>query len=84
MKHEETLRIEEGPPRDHCVIGRESHGRTWCDEKGAIEHAKRLLAATAKSTNKPHTRLFVVKVVKVVELQDPPMNVREFEPGDIT
>lgn len=70
--------------KDHCVIGRESPngiGRTWVgSEAEAIAHAQKLLTQERGKPNSP--RLFVVKVVKVVEILTPTV-VREMVDSDI-
>lgn len=63
--------------KDHCVIGSEAHGRTWGTEEESVAYAKRLIAQ--KGCKLP---LFIVKIVKVVELSAPPIEVRDFSPAD--
>lgn len=60
--------------KDHCVIGALMHGRrTWCaNEEEAAAHARKLIKQG--KTGEP---LFIVKLVKVVELAAPPTVVRE-------
>lgn len=71
--------------KDHCVIGIDVLNRTWGDEAEAIAHAKQLIADGAQShgRNGGARRLAVVKVVKIVELDPPPMTVREPREGDL-
>ena len=73
--------------KDHCVIGLESPngiGRTWVSsEAEAVAHAEFLLALDAKKNGQK--RLFVVKVVAVVELTPPtppPTRVRAIIESD--
>lgn len=70
--------------KDHCVIGRESPhgiGRTWVEsEAEAVAHAQKLLERECR-TGKAN-RLFVMKVVKVVEITTP-TTVRDLLEGDI-
>ena len=70
--------------KDHCVIGRDAFERTWGDEEYAIAHAKKLLIKADKNQNGTK-RLFVVKVVKVVELHEPvpPITIRDMVEEDI-
>lgn len=65
---------EKEPMKDHCVISRDAYQRTWLNEDEAVKHAQRLVA---KPNNKEGARLFVVKVVKVVEMSPPPTIVRD-------
>lgn len=70
--------------KDHCVIGIDVVNRTWGTEEEAIVHAKQLIAdAQAYGRNGGARRLAIVKVVKVVELDPPPMSVREPRDGDL-
>lgn len=66
--------------KDHCVIGRDAYQRTWSNEDEAVKHAQRLIS---KPGHKEGVRLFVVKVVKVVELSQPPTTVRDLHPSDM-
>lgn len=69
--------------KDLCVIGatvNSNYGRTWFDdEEAAVEHAKGLLV---KHDLPPGKKFYVVKVVKVVELEPPPMTVRGLKKGE--
>lgn len=58
--------------KDHCVLGGVAYNRTWSDEAGAIEYAKHLIAKPGSAD-----KLFVVKIVKVIELPPLPTIVRE-------
>lgn len=51
----------------------------------AIEHAKRLIRSEKRPAygSKPPTKLFVVKLVKVVEIKGPPIDVRDPEAYDV-
>jgi len=50
------------------------------DEDEAVAHAQRLLTNQIRT---PGAKLFVVKVVKVVELDPPPTTVRKMKASDI-
>lgn len=63
---------------DHCVIGAKASGRTWGNEEGTIRYAQKILAQKGAAP-----KLFVVKVVKVIELSPPPTTVRDFDNSDI-
>lgn len=74
---------EKAPMKDHCVIGREIRtdlGRTWLNEDEAVKHAQTLVN---KPGHREGVRLFVVKVVKVVERSPPPTIVRDLLPSDM-
>lgn len=63
-----------------CVIGpvvNSSYGRTWkTDLEAAIKHGKKIIAGSYDKGAKVK-KLYVVQVVKVIEVDDaPPMNVR--------
>jgi hypothetical protein len=70
-----------------CVIGpvvNSSFGRTWKrDEEAALKHAKKLIANSYDRGPKVK-KLYVVQVVKVVEVDDkPPMTVRGVSEEDV-
>lgn len=66
--------------KDHCVISHNAYQRTWLNEDEAVKHAQRLVS---KPGQKDGVRLFVVKVVKVVEMSPPPTIVRDLLPSDM-
>lgn len=74
--------------KDHCVIGPTAgsgkHARTWLEnEDEAIAHATKLLHKTENGAyGQKCDKLFVVKIVAVVELTPPPTTVRKPKKGD--
>lgn len=62
-----------------CVVGQTVQNRTWLKTiDTAVAHARRLLVSGMRKTPASAAdRLLVVQVVKVVELEDPPVVIRD-------
>lgn len=70
--------------KDMCVIVNH-FDRTWFeDEDEAIASAKKLINKTRElqRSHKAPGKLFVVKVIRVVEEPEPPMDIRDPKPSD--